>query len=100
MAQGNRTELIEQLVDNTPKLVEIFPFSQSLSCYEDKMLLVKLFGKLFYHARKWAYLKVYKERAKISQRIHKNSSKSGSADLHGKDRIRKALMCISTNTSC
>ena len=29
-------ELIEQLVDNTPKLVEIFPFSQSLPCYEDK----------------------------------------------------------------
>ena len=93
-------ELIEQLVDNTPKLVEIFPFSQRLPCYEDRMLLIKLLGKLFYRARKWAYLKVYKEQAKISQRMHENSSKSGSADLHGKDSIRKALMCISTNTSC
>ena len=64
------------------------------------MLLIKLLGKLFYRARKWAYLKVYKEQAKISQRIHENRSKSGSADLHGKDSIRKALMCISTNTSC
>ena len=63
-----------------------------------RMLLIKLLGKLFYRARKWAYLNVYKQQAKISQRIHENRSKSGSADLHGKDSMRKALMCISTNT--
>ena len=35
-------ELLEQLVNNTPKLLEIFPYSQSLPCYEDRMLLIKL----------------------------------------------------------
>lgn len=85
-------ELLEQLVDNTPELLEIFPYSDLLSC-EDRMLLLKLFCNLFYRARKWAYLKVYKEQAKVSQLLNVSSSKSGSVDLHGKDSIRKALLC-------
>ena len=79
-------------MDNTPKLLDIFPYSQSLPCYEDRMLLIKLLGKLFYRTRKWAYLKVYKEQAKISQRIHEYRSKSGSADCI-------TLICMSRHWS-
>jgi hypothetical protein len=93
-------ELLEQLIDNTPKLLEIFPYSSSL-CNEDRMLLLQLFCKLIYRARKWAYLKAYKEQTKIVQRLHNYSHRcqSGSVDLHGKDGIRKALLCNTKNAS-
>ena len=84
-------ELLEQLIDNTPKLLEIFPYS-SFFCSKDNMFLLKLFCNLFYRARKWAYLKVYKEHKKFSETLS-NVNKSNSVNIHGKDSIRKALMC-------
>ena len=50
------SELLEQLIENTPELLEIWPFSSYLSS-EDSMLLLRICVDLFYRVRKWAYLK-------------------------------------------
>ena len=57
------------------------------------MFLLKLFYNLFYRASKWAYPKVYKEHKKFSETLSNVNDKSNSVNVHGKDSIRKALMC-------
>jgi hypothetical protein len=80
------------LIENTPALLKIWPYSSQLSS-EDSMLLVRLCMELYYRVRKWAYLKVYKEHNKF--KVTLSNVRQNSVQLHGKDSIRKALMCSS-----
>lgn len=86
------SELLEQLIENTPALLKIWSYSSQLSS-EDSMLLVRLCMELYYRVRKWAYLKVYKEHNKFKETL--SNVRQNSVQLHGKDSIRKALMCSS-----
>ena len=89
------TELLTQLVDNSSLLQPNWPYSRTLPT-EDSNLLLNLFVDLYFRIRKWAYLKVYKEQKKLkaTQTLLKAASKSSgpSADLHGKDSLRRVLL--------
>jgi hypothetical protein len=50
------------------------------------MLLVRLCMELYYHVRKWAYLKVYKEHNKFKETL--SNVRQNSVQLHGKDSIK------------
>ncbi|KAJ7369982.1 hypothetical protein OS493_034926, partial [Desmophyllum pertusum] len=94
------SELLDQLIDNSSLLKPTWPYSSLPT--EDSDLLLKLFVDLYFRVRKWAYLKVYKEERKVKERLAqlKQKSSAPTADLHGKDSIRKALMSshVSSNS--
>ena len=86
------SELLEQLIDNSPLLKPKWPYASTLPA-ADSNLLLKLFVNLYFRIRKWAYLKVFKEQRKVKERLASlSSSTAHSVELHGKDSIRKALM--------
>lgn len=84
------SELLEQLIDNSPLLKQKWPYALTLPAADSNFLL-KLFVNLYFRIRKWAYLKVFKEQRKVKERLASLTS-SHSVELHGKDSIRKALM--------
>ena len=68
----------------------------SLLSLEDSILLLRLIcGDLLYHVRKLVYLKVYKGHKKFPEMLSNVNQNSSPVDLHGKDSIKKALMCRS-----
>ena len=84
-------EMVEQLVEHNFELfARNCPYIDQLD-RESSMLLFRLIISLFYRVRKWAYVKVYKERKKVNESLA-TCHTSKRVDLHGKDSIRKALM--------
>ena len=88
------TELLDQLIHNSPLLNQTWPFTTILSS-EDNNVLLKLFVYLYFRVRKWSYLKTYKEERKVKEK----KCSAGNKDLHGKDSIRKALMSSSSSSN-
>ena len=83
------SNLLDKLINNSSLLKPTWPFSTILPS-EDSNLLLKLLVNLYFRVRKWAYLKSYKEARKL--KASKCSAAQRSAELHGKDSIKKALM--------
>ena len=68
----------------------------SLLSLKDIILHLRLIcGDLLYHVRKLVYLKVYKGHKKFPEMLSNVNQNSSPVDLHGKDSIKKALMCRS-----
>ena len=88
------TELLDQLIHNSPLLNQTWPFTTILSS-EDNNVLLKLFVYLYFRVRKWSYLKTYKEERKVKEK----KCSAGNKDLHSKDSIRKALMSSSSSSN-
>ena len=88
------TELLDQLIHNSPLLTQTWPFTATLSS-EDNNVLLKRFVYLYFRVRKWSYLKTYKEERKVKEK----KCSAGNKDLHGKDSIRKALMSSSSSSN-
>ena len=88
------TELLDQLIHNSPLLNQTWPFTTILSS-DDNNVLLKLFVYLYFRVRKWSYLKTYKEERKVKEK----KCSAGNKDLHGKDSIRKALMSSSSSSN-
>ena len=88
------TELLDQLIHNSPLLNQTWPFTATLSS-EDNNVLLKRFVYLYFRVRKWSYLKTYKEERKVKEK----KCSAGNKDLHGKDSIRKALMSSSSSSN-
>ena len=61
------TELLDQLIHNSPLLNQTWPFTTILSS-EDNNVLLKLFVYLYFRVRKWSYLKTYKEERKVKEK--------------------------------
>ena len=88
------TELLDQLIHNSPLLPQTWPFTATLSS-EDNNVLLKRFVYLYFRVRKWSYLKTYKEERKVKEK----KCSAGNKDLHSKDSIRKALMSSSSSSN-
>ena len=88
------TELLDQLIHNSPLLTQTWPFTATLSS-EDNNVLLKRFVYLYFRVRKWSYLKTYKEERKVKEK----KCSAGNKDLHSKDSIRKALMSSSSSSN-
>ena len=88
------TELLDQLIHNSPLLNQTWPFTTILSS-DDNNVLLKLFVYLYFRVRKWSYLKTYKEERKVKEK----KCSAGNKDLHSKDSIRKALMSSSSSSN-
>ena len=88
------TELLDQLIHNSPLLTQTWPFTATLSS-EDNNVLLKRFVYLYFRVRKWSYLKTYKEERKVKEK----KCSTGNKDLHSKDSIRKALMSSSSSSN-
>ena len=88
------TELLDQLIHNSPLLTQTWPFTATLSS-EDNNVLLKRFVCLYFRVRKWSYLKTYKEERKVKEK----KCSAGNKDLHSKDSIRKALMSSSSSSN-
>ena len=88
------TELLDQLIHNSPLLTQTWPFTATLSS-EDNNVLLKCFVYLYFRVRKWSYLKTYKEERKVKEK----KCSAGNKDLHSKDSIRKALMSSSSSSN-
>ena len=88
------TELLDQLIHNSPLLTQTWPFTATLSS-EDNNVLLKCFVYLYFRVRKWSYLKTYKEERKVKEK----KCSAGNKELHGKDSIRKALMSSSSSSN-
>ena len=88
------TELLDQLIHNSPLLNQTWPFTTILSS-EDNNVLLKRFVYLYFRVRKWSYLKTYKEERKVKEK----KCSAGNKDLHSKDSIRKALMSSSSSSN-
>ena len=88
------TELLDQLIHNSPLLTQTWPFTATLSS-EDNNVLLKRFVYLYFRVRKWSYLKPYKEERKVKEK----KCSAGNKDLHSKDSIRKALMSSSSSSN-
>ena len=88
------TELLDQLIHNSPLLTQTWPFTATLSS-EDNNVLLKRFVYLYFRVRKWSYLKTYKEERKVKEKKYS----AGNKDLHSKDSIRKALMSSSSSSN-
>ena len=84
------SELLEQLIDNSPLLKQKWPYASTLPVADSNFFL-KLFVNLYFRIRKWAYLKVFKERRKVKEQLASLTGSTRSIELLGKDSIRKAL---------
>ena len=89
------TELLDQLIHNSPLLYQTWPFTTTILSSEDNNVLLKLFVYLYFRVRKWSYLKTYKEERKVKEK----KCSAGNKDLHSKDSIRKALMSSSSSSN-
>ena len=92
--QRSDTELLDQLIHNSPLLNQTWPFTATLSS-DDNNVLLKLFVYLYFRVRKWSYLKTFKEERKVNEKKCSAENK----DLHGKDSIRKAPMSPSSSSN-
>ena len=92
--QRSDTELLDQLIHNSPLLTQTWPFTATLSSGDNNVLL-KRFVYLYFRVRKWSYLKTYKEERKVKEK----KCSAGNKDSHGKDSIRKVLMSSSSSSN-